>query len=69
MTDAQDATAPRTYESLRRAAERRGLSLTTLEDHIAAGRLTPFRIGRRIRRLASDELDSLIAHVLPEPGR
>jgi hypothetical protein len=67
MTGGQDATAPRTYESFKRAAGRTGLSLTMLENHIATGRLTTYRIGRRIRRLASDELDSLIAHALPEP--
>ena len=68
MTEAPDGAAPRTYESLKRAAERTGLSRTTLEQHIAEGRLTSFRIGRRIRRVASDELDSLVAHSLPEPA-
>lgn len=53
-------TTRRTYESLRQAADRTGLSVRTLRRRIAEGQLPIYRSGRRIIRLDPQDVDRLL---------
>lgn len=57
------ATTRRTYESITQAAERTGVSPRTLRRRIADGSLRAYRLGPRILRLDSTEVDQLMVPV------
>jgi len=47
------------YLTLDRAAQRTGLAPATLKNLISAGEITAYRVGRRILRVAADDLTRL----------
>ena len=53
----------RRFESLADAAERTGVSTRTLRRLIAAGALTAYRLGPRILRVDSADVDRLLVRV------
>ncbi len=53
----------RSYESLRQAAERTGISIKTLRRRIAAGDLRAYRNGTRILRVDPQDVDRLMRPV------
>lgn len=57
------AATPRQYESLAQAAARTGVSVRTLRRRVAEGRLTAYRCGPRLLRVAADEVDALMRPV------
>ena len=57
----------RRYETLEAAAERLACSVRTVRRMIAEGDLTGYRIGKRMLRVDTDELDRL-ARIVPSGG-
>jgi excisionase family DNA binding protein len=67
LLDSSPAAAPRnrlllTFEE---AAERLGISRTTLYKLVWAGRITPVRIGRSVR-FTCDELDAFVSSLVDD---
>jgi excisionase family DNA binding protein len=58
---------PRQYVTLGAAAERLGCSQRTVRRMVSRGELHAYRVGQRMLRLDSDELDAL-ARVVPTVG-
>jgi excisionase family DNA binding protein len=53
-------TVPRRYASLDEAADYIGVNEKTIRRHIAAGRITGYRLGNRLVRIDLNELDEVM---------
>ena len=63
MSNQQRAAAPTRalrLESLQDAADRLGVSVSTIRRQIAAGKLTGYRLGNRILRVNPEEVDQTL---------
>ncbi len=61
---ATNTASPVTYETLATAATRTGVSTRTLRRRIAEGKLIAYRLGPRLIRLNSAEVDAFLRPVL-----
>jgi excisionase family DNA binding protein len=56
---------PQKFESIEHAADRLDVSPKTVRRMIAQGRVTGYRIGTKLVRVASDEIDTQLIRPIP----